>query len=200
MGWCLENISFFKCRKDNFSLGRNKINKVFWLIEYAVGERHSALRKRSCRLYIYMCIYCSRTVLLHSKHHASPNPTTTPFSDLLLSLSCSHSARPAVSAQRWLTAPLKPLHIVSMVPALSSLLLFFHCCLFSTPSCVRWDSHHETRDHAAPYCVHWPLWASKKFLDQFNKRLCSLVSVCHLETHNKYSNRNSLYLSLSRKK
>ena len=42
----------------------------------------------------------------------------------------------AAPSQRWLTAPVKPLYIASMVPALFSLLLSVHCCLFSTPSCM----------------------------------------------------------------
>lgn len=42
--------------------------------------------------------------------------------------------------RRWLIAPLKPLYIVSMVAALSSLLCL-HCCLFL--SCLAWDEIHS---------------------------------------------------------
>lgn len=42
----------------------------------------------------------------------------------------------AAPSQRWLTAPVKPLYIASMVPALFSLLFSVHCCLFSTVSCI----------------------------------------------------------------
>lgn len=86
---------------------------------------------------------------------------------------------PAIPSQRQrqLTAPLKPLHIVSMVPALSSLLLSLHYCLIPTLPCVRWDSQHEQRDDSAPYRVHLSFTSyprTSSFLISFSLKMMKL--------------------------